>query len=220
VKAIRELRGIGERVLVLTGFLWVAWEAAWASFGGTERLFLALLPAFLLSAFLVVVSWIWLRVRSKSLAQGLSRFARTGLILGVGFYGLLCGLHFVQAPPKQFAFLEGRKPMMSVEPGLPGLVGAAYSFPADFRAVTAEAQEELTKQGYESDAKERALFAWRNSGNTPFTEVSVSISPGRIVGKRWVIDGDMVETESRNDWVTVEVIQPDVFPFWVRMFLP
>lgn len=212
-----KIRTVATAWAILTSIVWACWESAWAVFNGFDRFFLALLPAGILSTGILLILLV-LPGAGRCLAT--RRILRIGWAVGSSLFVLLSASTLVQPRDPRFEFLEGRKPAMSVDPGVPGFVGSAYTFPGDPKEVISRAARELGAQGFRTHREKGTLSASRTYPGSTMAEESIYVSSGKVIGKRWLVDGDIVESDERGDWVTVEVFRPDVLPFWLRMFLP
>ncbi len=217
MRHVNAVGGFLGEFLLLTSLLCIAWAAAWIASGIHIELEVTLtLSAFTSLLFCAVRSTV-IRRKPKT-SRALIRFS---LISAVSvFVGVWC-LHSFKDPPMRFAFLGSHPFTLSMEPGIYGLVEVAYSFRGNPEKTISDAAKELGSLGFKVDRKKDSLFATlERSHHVPFDGVSVQVSSGRVVGKHFVVDGDIVDIEKRDDWVTVDVTQPDTRPTWVRVLAP
>lgn len=125
-------------------------------------------------------------------------------------------LHFA-TPSPHWRFLGEHRRLMSLDPGSPGLLWSVYSFRGDPLQVSSAARSELLPRGYQEEWSSKGHYF--QTGRPSYG--SVSVEPGRAVGKHWAIDGHFLDVDYQaKGWVTVGVVEPDPFPFWLRNFVP
>lgn len=122
----------------------------------------------------------------------------------------------------QYGFLRGKSVLYSLNPGLPGYLWDVYCFQGDLKETAAAARRELEPLGYHfSTEKHSPTVRFTLPGESPddFLKADVSVSPGRVTGHHFHIDGDFAEQNDEPGWVTVDVQRPDPMPLILRMYV-
>ena len=201
----------------MTSILWIVCVGTRLTFGTAWGLIGIFELSFVLSFVICSVYWVasWRKRRT------VRSFSRLVFLVAICVCGTMCGIHYLSKTPTRFPFLAKHPIVLHADPAWPGFVQSTYSFIGNPEIVMASAASELASLGYEIKRHEGVLYADQLAGGKfRMDRVSVTISPGRVVGKHFDVDGDTVDIEHRRDWVTVEVFEPDVLPGWLRMLSP
>jgi hypothetical protein len=185
---------------------------------GHSPFFILFPPIGLMLGFLLGTPY-WIRHRT---GQGAPRAMMLTASLA---FATLFILHFVRFAPKRFEFLGSAQVAFTLEPMVDTCTLAVYTFPADSRRLFASARTELEKAGYKVEVKGTSLAADRSyrvayPGSVWPVDDSVTITPGRSVTKRFNKEAEDVVSSNEEGWVTAQVAQPELLPFWLRFLAP
>jgi len=122
----------------------------------------------------------------------------------------------------QYGFLRSRPVLYSLNPGMPGFLWDVYSFQGDFDSAKAEVRKELEPLGYQVTTNKRSpTVTFTLPGHSPddLFKAVVSISPGKVTGHHFEIDGDFTEQNEDPGWVTIDVQRPDPMSMMLRHYV-
>lgn len=193
---------------------WLAWIIAFATFLKVDAWQVWLLLATTELAVLPSLFFI-LACRKAGVPSKLN--VKVSGYWGIAFYILLVGAHFFHRSPTRLACLGNHKELFRMEPSWS--VGAAYSFPAEWNTFAEQFEEEFRSRGYEVERKEKSIDAYI-PGVLGSETLTAWASVGRTKGKHWIVDGDMVDMDHSEGWITVETREPDFFPWWIAEMIP
>jgi hypothetical protein len=217
VRVVTSLGLFMAATLVMTAILWVAWAGSRMCFGTTSGLTGVLAFSFLLA--LIICSTYWIVTRRK--VRTARSFGRLVVMSALPLAAVTCIAHFVRQTPTRFSFLGPHTITLVTDPGVAGFLQSTYSFPGNPENVMLSAASELTSKGFKVSRIKGTLLAYVDAGgDATYDNPSISIGPGRVVGKHFVVDGDMVGVQKRNDWVTIYITEPDRVPDWIRALFP
>ena len=123
-------------------------------------------------------------------------------------------------PGPPYKFLPRQDPLV-FNPGMPGVIGLAYSWRENYAHVVARADRELLPLKLQRQVlKSGEGILYSQPPSLLPMGPSIDILRGRVTGKHFRIDGDYLDTVPDPGWVTVEVIQRDPVPSWLRILFP
>ena len=126
----------------------------------------------------------------------------------------------LRRPGPPYKFLPRQDPLV-FNPGMPGIIGLAYSWRENYADVVARADRELLPLKLQRQVLKNGEGILYSQPPSPVPMgPSIDILRGRLTGKHFHIDGDYLDSEPDPGWVTVEVIQRDMVPSWLRILFP
>ena len=120
----------------------------------------------------------------------------------------------------KYEFLDGQRPLFSVDLGVGGFISEAYTWKGNYNEVVRRADLELKAKGMfrQNYKKVKGVYFYRPMGD-PLGSVTIDLQPERTVGKHFAIDGDFLDSSREPGWISVQVLREDPLPIWLRSFL-
>lgn len=218
---MERIRRFGRFTLLSVEFTIVialGWEIAWAIFRGYFPIEGLLIFSFPFGIIAAAAFSLFVRRCPRERKRLLIRtlFAAAPLAT-VSVVGLHCSRR-----PADYKFLRGFGVPINATANVPWLKEQVYTLRGNIATISEEARSELVPQGYELFARNGSPAVTLSKGDGDMTGgYAIYIEPGRLVGKHWLLDGDMMDIDrNAKDWVTIDVIQPDSLPIPLCVLIP